>query len=437
MTYIPPERDDGEALDQTQKLVAAPVDQPLPAVGNGDLGGQAAPFQPEASPTVPFASDRGEAEAGPGGDAEPKAGRDRIAAQFVWEALLALLTAGTLFMVFFQRRDEAFGDAPISDVLDENTTLLAPVLLVAVALGLSLRFGVVNLAMAALMPLVASLPGLFVGSNPWIGLGVTAAAAFLVTVVYVLLVLVLRVPPWLAGLAVSAGAFAALPFLDGEIFGYEPPAEPAVWDSPGGAWLLAGVAVVAVAGGLLGLVPGLRDRMSAVKDAMDGPGARDAATVFTFIGVVFASSLLAACAGFLLTAFDRSDMSQEAFTHALTPFGITGLQLFAFIVVFLAGTSPRGRRGGVFGGPLAAVLFWAAYVLWTSYMSEAADPGSLERWSGVIVFGTLVLGLVAASALDRLGRPKAPVEDPLEDVKPFEPQPDLGLFDPEPATDPR
>jgi len=430
MTYIPPERD-GEDPDRTRSLTTVPQDQTLPS--DGDLGGRAAPYQPDAPPTVPFPA---------GAEAEGHAGRpprDRVVFQLVWEVVLLLLAANALFMVY-QRREEILGDVPLADALDEHMTFLAPVLLIALALGLSLRLGAVNLVVPTLAALAASAPELFIGSDPWIGLGFTAAAAAVATVLFVLLVLLLRVPPWLAGMAVAAGMVALVPLIDGEVFGYEL-SEAASWDSPGGVWLLGGAAALAVAGGLIGLAPGLRDRMTAVREAVDGSGERDAATVGTFIGGVFASSLLAACAGFLLTVFrDVEEQGEGMFAFAVLPFGFfVGVELFALIVVFLAGTSPRGRRGGVFGTVLAAVLVWTVYVLWGSFAS--GEEAGLQRWSGLLAFGLLAFGLVMAAVLDRLGRPKAsrPDEDlePAQEPPPFDSQP--SLFDPnaESATTPR
>jgi hypothetical protein len=424
MTYIPPERD-GEDLDRTRSLPAVSQDRTLPSAGDGELGGRAAPYQPDAPATVPFPAGDGEA-----GEPAGRPPRDRVVFQLVWEAVLLLLAANALFMVY-QRREEILGDVPLADALDEHMSFLAPVLLIALAFGLSLRLGAVNLAVPTLAALAASAPELFIGSDPWIGLGFTAAAAALATVVFVLLVLLLRVPPWLAGMAVAAGVVAVVPLIDGEVFGYEL-SEAASWDPPGGAWLLGGAAVLAVIGGLIGLSPGLRDRLSAVREAVDGSGERDAATVWTFIGGVFVSSLLAACAGFLLTVFrDVEGQGEGMFAFAALPFGFfVGVELFTLIVVFLAGTSPRGRRGGVFGTVLAAVLVWTVYVLWGSFAT--GEEGGLQHWSGLLAFGLLVFGLAMAAVLDRLGRPKAPRPDeylePAQEVTPFDSQ--ASLFDP-------
>ncbi|GAB3648238.1 hypothetical protein GCM10028833_13640 [Glycomyces tarimensis] len=348
--------------------------------------------------------------------------------------VLLLLAANALFMVY-QRRDEALGGASLSDALDEQMSFLAPLLLVAVAVGLSVRFGAVNLALPSLAALVASAPGLFVGSNPLIGLGFTAAAAAAVTLGFALLALVFRTPPWLAGLAISVAVIALVPLIDGEVFGYELP-EPEVWESPGGGWLLLGAGVVAVVGGLIGLSPGVRDRMVAVREAADGTGARDARTVFAFIGTAFVASLLAAGAGFLWTVFMESERGSEAlFTFAALPFGFfVSVELFALIAVFLGGTSPRGRRGGVFGTLLAAVLLWAVFLLWGSFEGDTGDVSRYERWSGLLSFGLLVFGLAMAAVLNRLGRPKAEDRgeapaDTTQDPNPFNPSPP-SLFDP-------
>lgn len=438
MTYVPPDRNGpGEEFDHTQPLPGV-SGQALPSVGNGDLGGRPEPFQPEPTLALP-AGHQGAPVADEAAYTEPKPPRDRMVFQVIWEVVLVLLTANVLFMLY-QRREEVFGEVPIEEALDEHFALLAPVLLVVLALGLSLRFGAVNLALPVLAALAASVPGLFIGDNPWIGLGFTAAAAAVATAGFALLVLVLRVPPWLAGLAISAGVLAAVPLIDGEILGHQLP-EPVSWESPGGLWLLLGAALIAVAGGLIGLMPSLRERMSAVKDAVDGPGERNAATVFMFIGGVFLSSLLAACAGFLLTVFrDVEQQGQGMFAFAALPFGFfVSLELFALIAVFLAGTSPRGRRGGIFGVLLAVALVWAVYLLWGSLDAESGDVNRFDRWSGLLSFGLLVFGLTMAAVLDRLGRPKAqpieefdqePVQEPFQEVQPFDPPQPPNLFDP-------
>ncbi len=429
MTYVPPDRNGGEESDRTQPLPGMPGAAPL---GDGGPGGPAGPFQPDPAPTLTLPADRqGAAEADVGEYAESKPPRDRIVFQVIWEVVLALLTANVLFMLY-QRREEVFGDVPLLDVLDEHFTLLAPVLLLVLALGLSLRLGAVNLALPTLVTLAASAPGLFVGEEPWIGLGFTAAAAVVAAAGFVLLVLLLRVPPWLAGIAVSAGMLALVPLINGETFGYEL-SEAASWESPGGVWLLTGAAVIAVAGGLLGLVPSVRERMSAVKDAVDGPGERRAGTVFMFIGGVLLSSLLAACAGFLLTVFrDVEQQGQGMFALAALPFAFfVSVQLFVFIAVFLAGTSPHGRRGGVFGVLLAVVLVWAVYLLWGSLGAESGEAERFEPWAGLFGFGLLVFALVMAVVLDRLGRPKArPAEEPAQEAPPFVSPQETGPFDP-------
>lgn len=426
MTYVPPDRNGGEESDRTQPLPGVPGAAPP----GGGPGGPAGPFQPDPTPTLSLPADRqGAVEADTDEHTGPEPPRDRIVFQLVWEVVLALLTANVLFMLY-QRRDEVFGDLPFGDAMDEHFALLAPVLLLVLALGLSLRFGAVNLALPSLMMLVASSPGLFVGDEPWIGLGFTAAAAVVVAAGFILLVL-LRVPPWLAGVAVSAGALALVPLIDGEILGYELP-EATSWESPGGIWLLSGAAVIAVAGGLLGLSPNLRERMSAVKDAVNGPGERRAGTVFTFIGGVLLSSLLAACAGFVLTVFRDVEQQGQGFAAAAFPFAFfVSVQLFVLIAVFLAGTSPHGRRGGVFGVLLAVVLLWAVYLLWGGLGAESGEADRFEHWAGLLSFGLLVFASVMAVILDRLGRPKErPAEEPAQETPPFGSPQETEPFDP-------
>ncbi len=424
MTYVPPDRPEGNSaepeIDQTRQLDFTPAAP--------EAGRPVDPFAGQPATTVGYAE-------------QPRPAKDRVVFQFVWEAILLLLTANALFLVY-QRQDRIFGESASLDVVDPQLTGLSALLLLATGFGLSLRFGAVNFALPAFTYLVIAVPTLFVGANPLVGLGFMAAAAALLTVLFVILTAVLRVPAWLAGLA-SAFAVAAmqapLGYLAREIGFTE---EAGTWSNPGGLWLFLGAVAVSVAGGLLGLLPGVRDRMTAVKAAVEGTGARTGASVFSLIGATFLSLLLAGAAGFVPAVFASAGAGSEWAVGGLFAFStIATLSVspFVFIVVLLAGTSPWGRRGGVFGTSLAAVALWALLQVWTSLSGPASDPQFFVNWTGVLYAGLLLLGLFVAFGLDRLGRPKEPVEPETAahtgEMVPFEPTGGddyvgTGLFEP-------
>jgi len=182
--------------------------------------------------------------------------------------------------------------------------------------------------------------------------------------------------------------------------------------------------------------------MTAVKAAVEGTGARTGASVFSLIGATFLSLLLAGAAGFVPAVFASAGASSEWAVGGLFAFStIATLSVspFVFIVVLLAGTSPWGRRGGVFGTSLAAVALWALLQVWTSLSGPASDPQFFANWTGALYAGLLLLGLFVAFGLDRLGRPKEPVEPETAartgEMVPFEPTGGddyvgTGLFEP-------
>ncbi|MEU5875402.1 hypothetical protein AB0A73_28045 [Glycomyces sp. NPDC047369] len=399
MTYVPSDRDDDVILDQTQRLdVQAAPGTGYPAVGNGIDAQSAQPVDPFAGrPAVTV----GYAETAP-------APRDRTVFQFVWEAILLLLTLNALFLVY-QRQDEIFGGDATMDAVGLQLAALTPLLLTAVGFGLTLRLGAVNLAVPAMPMLVLAVPSLFVGENPLVGLAYTAGAAAVVAIVFTVLTVVFRIPAWLAGLAslvLLAGSFAALLEL-ADLVGAT--GEPGTWSNPGNLWLFLGAAALSVAGGLLGLVPSVRDRFSKVRGATDGTGDREAASVFALLGGTFLALLLAALGAFAAVVFSGGDESGFAGVPGMFVLGGDAsltLAPLVLIVVFLAGTSPWGRRGPVFGTVLAAVAVWSLDLVWNSLAGDR-----FEQWTGALYAGLLLLGLFVAFGLDRLGRPKDPVAD--------------------------
>lgn len=398
MTYVPPERDD--ALDQTRQLeiTPPPAGTTRPEAGNG-----------VDYPVDPFA---GQAAA-PVEHAEPRPPRDRTVFQWIWEAILLLLTANALFLIY-RREDELFGGefTTLMDAFERHALYLTPVLLAALAIGMSLRLGAVNLAVPAL---AAAIPIMRpVEANAWLYLGYVAGAAAVAGLLYVLLVAAFRVPPWFAGLALGVAVLASMP-LAGRLAAWRGVDVVELPGPPNGLYLFGGVAVLAVAGGLIGLAPGVRDGLGAVKRMADGEE-RSAPAVLLLLGGTVLSMLLAAGAGFVTYLYALGP-AEGANSLSFGPYGSypvsVEMQLMAFAVALLAGTSLWGRRGGVLGAVLATAALWAGLVLW----GQAVEDAGLNSWqadySQAIFAGVLLLGLFVSFGLDRLGRPKEAEEQEL------------------------
>jgi ribose/xylose/arabinose/galactoside ABC-type transport system permease subunit len=424
MTYVPPDRDDA-ALDQTRQLDFSPPPMGRPELGNGIDHQSAQPVDPFAGPPAPTV---GYAE-------QPEPPKDRVVFQFVWEAILLLLTLNALFLVY-RREDELFGDefGGLMAALDGHALYLTPILLTALAIGVSLRLGSVNLAVPALA-WVITVAAPF-EANVWIYMAYVAGAAVVAGLLYTLLVAAFRVPPWFAGLAIGVLIVAALPVT----YRLGGPAPDALPDPPNGVYLFGGAAALAIAGGLIGLTRGMREGFGAVKRLVDGEGERSASSVFLLLGGTVLSMLLAAAAGYMTYMFDLAAV-EEGSTLNFGPYGIGPAavepQLLAFAIVLIAGTSLWGRRGGVFGAVFAAIAVWAGLLLWVRAVLDAGEGSWQADYSQAIFAGALLLGLFVSFALDRLGRPKEPSEFGdtayTQELPPFERSDDpagTGLFDP-------
>lgn len=398
MTYVPPERGGEPALDQTRQLDVSPVPGgDFPSVGNGVDAQSAQPIDPfagQAATTV--------------GYAETPVRRDRVLFQFIWEGILLLLTANALFLAY-QRRDLIFPEGTGAEALGSHYTTVAALVLIAAGLGLSLRLGAVNLAVPGLAALVVTTPTVFVGDDPLIGLALAAGVAAVLAGVFTVLTAVLRLPAWLAGLATLLAIGATFPALR-ELDLWLNAGGVAPWSNPGGLWLFAGAVAISIAGGLIGLLPAVRDRFSAVKTAVEGTGPRDAKSVFTLLGGSFLALLLGALAGFAPTAFGASWEGAAAVplvgSYSVDINASALLTPIALVVVFLAGTSPWGRRGGVFATSLAAIAVWALILVWQSLAGPEWNPALYVELAGAMFVGLLLIGLFVSFGLDRLGRPK-------------------------------
>lgn len=354
-----PEAEDPSASTADTVIGTAPVTVPVP---------------PPGYPPVPVPN--------PTGRTTGPETADRPWVNLVWEGiLLVVIGLGIAGCLLFGPLDS------LSDV-DRFALVFVPVLVLATAVGLSLRVGAVNFAVVAVATAAGPVHRLFVEENPLLGVAVVVGGAVVVGAVLALLVTVCRAPGWAASLAVGVGLFLAMNHFRDRLAGgtITGPSEEIV------QWLILAVAVVvSLGGGLLGMIPGVRRVLGDCRDAEDGYRRRGpAGAAVTWLALI-GSSVLAAAAGVIGVTVSG-------------PFlGITGdPQLMLALVlgiVLVGGTGLRGRRGGVAGTVLAWVLvmgaWWLTYVLRLDSTILASLPVAV-----------LLLGLIVNGVLNRVSRPR-------------------------------
>jgi ribose/xylose/arabinose/galactoside ABC-type transport system permease subunit len=305
-------------------------------------------------------------------------GRDRLGIHFGWEAMLVLAVAAIGYLMY--RLDPGSLKRPALDTLLINGTAIG---LLALGAGLSLRAGVVNLAVGPIAVASAlhfaenSDRGVVQAALP--AVGVAAVGGLLVAV----LVLAFHVPGWAASLAGAMGVIVFIELRTGpvEVQGTYDPSQQAYV-------LFGGFALLAVLGGGLGTVAPLRRLLGRMRPVEDPALRTGGATALPVIGALVVSSVLAVGAGVLMAANS---------TVAIKP--STGLQWTGLGVglALVAGTSAYGRRGGVFG-TLLAVTFMALFL-------DYAD----RRDFGIALFATaactVAVGLVVTRLIETYGRP--------------------------------
>jgi ribose/xylose/arabinose/galactoside ABC-type transport system permease subunit len=316
-------------------------------------------------------------------------GMDRMGVHVAWELLLLIVVVGMAVYLRQTHHDQFVGE-------NLRGLVLAAAILgfATLAIGLSLRAGVVNLAVGA----IASAAGLFVASHSDRGLVPTAGVALLaaagVGVAIGLLVVVLHVPGWAASLGV---ALALVVWINkhlqaiGVTASYHPTGQAFYW--------YGGFAALALLGGILGLVKPIRRGVGRFRPVGD-PAVRrgGVAAGVAFLSIV-GSGLLAGLAG-VLGALSSTRVAPD--DGMLT----TGLALGAALI---AGTSAFGRRGGVLGTVLAVT----AIVLFTRY-AEVANLGISPFATAAVLVGA---GLLVTRLVESYGRPASarPGEEPEAD----------------------
>jgi ribose/xylose/arabinose/galactoside ABC-type transport system permease subunit len=305
-------------------------------------------------------------------------GRDRLGIHFGWEVVLLLAVAAVGYLL--HRLDPASLKRPALDTLLISGTAIG---LLALGAGLSLRAGVVNLAVGP----IALASALHFAENSDRGVAQAAVPAVAVAAIGGLviagLVLAFHVPGWAATLAGAMGVIVFIELRTGpvEVQGSFDPSKQAYV-------LFGGFALLAVLGGGLGTVAPLRRLMGRMRPVGDPALRTGGATALPVIGALVVSSVLAVGAGVLMAANSTVPLQPS-----------TGLQWTGLAVglALVAGTSAFGRRGGVFG-TLLAVSFMALFL-------DYAD----RRDFGIALFATaactVAVGLVVTRLIETYGSP--------------------------------
>ncbi|GAA2301177.1 hypothetical protein GCM10009853_066980 [Glycomyces scopariae] len=299
---------------------------------------------------------------------------DRMAVHVVWEIGLLLLGGGVLFAL-----TRSTGGPFAEGGFTAFTAALAPVVMLACAMAVSLRVGAVNLAVGPIALLAAWMFVDASGSGSAMALAVGLGAAAFTGIVLATLTAWLRAPGWAASGAVG-GAIGLWAGTSGD------PGAFSLAELPGTGALaaLAGAAGISLFLGLIGAFAGIRARLAPIRDTPAGE--RHGRGGLVFLGVLLSSSL-AGAAG-VVTAW--TSVPDAGAAGLPDPILLTVLALGAAL---LGGTSLMGRRGGVCGTVFAALL-----VLGLMWLAEARGWSFDPSWIalGAIVAGFLVTRLVEA-----------------------------------------
>lgn len=319
---------------------------------------------PSREETTLIRTDAG--KSAPSGDDE--APSDRMAVHVVWEIGLLLLAGGVLFAV-----SQTDGTGSWTDLF----AALAPIVMLASAMAVSLRVGAVNLAVGPIALLAAWMFVDASGSGAVMALGVGLGVAAFVGIVLATLTAWLRAPGWAASGAVG-GAIGLWAGSAGD------PSTFMLSDLPGTGVLaaLGGAVGVSLFFGFVGAFSGVRKRLAPIRETPAGE--RHGRGGLVFFGVLL-SSTLAGAAG-VVTAW--TGVPEGGAAALPDPILLTVVALGAALV---GGTSLMGRRGGVCG-----TVFAAALVLGLMWLAEGRGWSFDPSWIALvaIVAGFLVTRLV-------------------------------------------
>jgi ribose/xylose/arabinose/galactoside ABC-type transport system permease subunit len=329
----------------------------------------------------------------------PRAPRDRLAIHFGWEVVL-LLGGAAVAVLLWRAEPAALRGAALRDLYVQTAAIGT----VAVAMALSLRAAVPNLALGP----IAFAAAVFFAENSDRGIlvtaGVTALLAAAAGVAMAIVVTAFQVPSWAASLAAGLGLIVwiqdhreVVEVVNGA---YRPGDHAVYW--------FAGFVALSLLGGVLGLVPALRRATGRYRPSGD-PATRGRGAVSAALALI-GSSVLGAAAGVLLALNSREIAPTE------NGVGLTALALGAAL---LGGTSVYGRHGGLFGTALAVV----GLTLLSEYAAAERRPVGVFA----VAAAAIGVGLLVSRLVEVLGRPKR-----VPEVAPPEPAPQ---YEPEPADD--
>lgn len=365
---------------------------------------------------------------------EPVPGNgDRLWVHTAWEAVLLVLLVGGIGLWWLS-------SGTVPDLLRDQALLadqlyaMAPFLLLGTALAISLRVRAANLAVGGVALLAAVLFLEWEGEHRLVAAGLVAAAGLAAGAALLVLVVWLRLPGWAASLGAALAAVATAITINPELGGPLGlvPQSTTVTTAEELVWVVVGTVMAAsVLGGVVGMLPAVRRRLQDCRDAADRPdradqgsvdrdpadpdrGRRPGRVAVTTGSALIASSLLAAAAGVLVVI--PAEGASSGTGLAVGPLESAGIAL-PLAIALLGGTSPWGKRGGVFGTLLAALALFAGLVIFN-------DLG----WSGQshwVVVAALVLGLLVSTLVERsgTGRPAEPPEPEPEPAMPAESEP--------------
>jgi ribose/xylose/arabinose/galactoside ABC-type transport system permease subunit len=326
----------------------------------------------------------------------PKAPRDRLAIHFGWEIVL-LLGAAAVGVLLWRAEPAALRGAALRELYIQTAAIGT----VAVAMALSLRAAVPNLALGP----IAFAAAVFFAENSDRGIlvtaGVTALLAAAAGVAMAIVVTAFQIPAWAASLAAGLGLIVWIQDhreVVGVVNGaYRPGDHAAYW--------FAGFVALSLLGGAFGLIPALRRATGRYRPAGD-PASRGRGAVSAALALI-GSSVLAASAGVLLALNNREIAPTE------NGLGLTALALGAAL---LGGTSVFGRHGGLFGTALAVV----ALTLLSEYAAAERRPVGVFA----VAAAAIGVGLLVSRLIEVLGRPK-PVPEAVapERAVRYEPEP--------------
>lgn len=322
-------------------------------------------------------------------------GRDRMAVHVVWEVLL-LVGAGALGFLLYREDSDALRGA----ALDQLLVLAAGLGLLAIGASLTLRASVPNLALG---PIAVGAALHFAEQGDRGVLIATAEAVVAAGILGLLMAIVVgafHVPGWAVTLA---GALAAMVFIQQRSAPVDLQGD---YDPTGQAlYLFGGVAAVSVLGGVIGMIKPVRRAVGRFRPIGDPAQRRGGAAAVLAGGALVLSSSLAAVAGILLVA------GQDA---PAAPSPGVDWTAFALGAALLGGVSAYGRRGGVLGTILAAVLI----TLFLRY----EDAMDWDISSLAIAGGVLLAGVVVTRIVETYGRPRSR-DDDLDEEEWTEPDP--------------